>query len=47
MYLKFKKVACIRVLRRVKRAKTLNKGKPIEVLVGFIKLVGESATWLT
>ena len=47
VYLKFKKVACIHVLRRVKGTKTLNKGKQIEVLVGLRKLVGESATWLT
>ena len=47
VYLKFKNIACIHILRRVKRTKTLNKGKQIEVLVGLIKLVGESATWLT
>ena len=47
VYVKFKKVACIHVLRQVKVTKTLNKGEKIEVLVGLRKLVGESATWLT
>ena len=47
VYLKFKKVACIHVLCRVKGTKTLNKGKQIEVLVRLRKLVGEPATWLT
>ena len=47
VYLKFKKVARIHVLHRVKGIKTLNKGEQIEVLVGLRKLVGESATRLT
>ena len=47
VYVKFKKVACTHVLRRVKVTKTLNKGEQIKVLVGLRKLVGESATRLT
>ena len=46
VYLKFKKVARIHVLRQVKGTKTLNKRKQIEVLIGFRKLAGESATCL-
>ena len=46
VYLKFKKVVCIHVLRRVKGTKTLNKGKQIEALVGLRKKAGESATCL-
>ena len=47
VYLKFKEVAYIHVLRRGKGTRDLNKGKQIEVLVGLRTQVGEAATWLT